>query len=118
MTDIYGQHTAAFSTVSAYVIVRDGARVGTIAFKYPRDGAGRLYAYVHFHGTEMVRGFAAGGGYDKHSAACASAARAIVYKIGERPDYLEHFVTALAEDDGFSWHHHLRVAGFSVWQAI
>jgi hypothetical protein len=118
MASIYDKHRAAFDAVSAYVIMRDGARIGTIAFKYPRDGAGRLYAYVHFHGIEMVRGFAAGGGYDKHSAACASAARAMVYKIGEKPEYLDHFVTALAADDGHGWDAALRRHGFDVWQAV
>lgn len=118
MINIYDKHRAAFDAVSAYVIVRDGERVGTIAFKYPRDGAGRLYAYVHFHGIAMVRGFAAGGGYDKHSAACASAARAMVVKTGEGTVHLDAFVTALAKDDGFGWDHNLRIAGFSVWQAV
>ena len=117
MINIYDKHRAAFDAVSAYVIVRDGERVGTIAFKYPRDGAGRLYAYVHFHGIAMVRGGAAGGGYDKHSAACASAARAMVV-CNEKPVYLDHFVTALAKDDGFGWDRNLRSHGFDVWQAV
>ena len=72
---IYDQHRAAFSNVSAYVVMHGGERVATVAIKYPRDGAGRLYAYVHWLGVPMVRGFAGGGGYDKRSAACASAAR-------------------------------------------
>ncbi len=118
MTSIYDQHRAAFDAVSAYVIVRDGARVGTIAIKCPRDGAGRLYAYVHFHGAEMVRGFAAGGGYDKHSAACARAVKAIDRAAyGDFP-HINAFIDALAKDDGCGWDHHLRMAGFSVWQAV
>jgi hypothetical protein len=118
MAKIYDQHRAAFDAVSAYVIARHGEQVGTIAFKYPRDGAGRLYAYVHFHGIEMVRGFAAGGGYDKHSAACAAAARAMAVKTGEGALYLGHFVTALAKDDGHGWAAALRDNGFTVWQAV
>lgn len=47
MAKIYDQHRAAFSNVSAYVITLDGEKVATIAIKFPRDGAGRLYAYVH-----------------------------------------------------------------------
>ena len=118
MTNIYDQHDAAFDAVSAYVIVRDGARIGTIAFKYPRDGAGRLYAYVHFHCAEMVRGFAAGGGYDKHSAACARAVKAIDRAAyGDFP-HIGVFIDALAKDDGCGWDHHLRMAGFAVWQAV
>ena len=75
MPDIYDQHKAAFPSVSAYVVLHNGERVATIAFKHPRDGSGRLYAYVHWLGVEMVRGFAGGYGYDKHSAACADAAQ-------------------------------------------
>lgn len=56
MTKIYEQHDAAFSRVSAYVVARNGERVATIAFKFPADGAGRLWAYVHWLGLEMVRG--------------------------------------------------------------
>lgn len=80
MSDIYDQHRAAFANVSAYVILRGGERVATIAFKFPRDGAGRLYAYVHWIGVPMVRGFAAGGGYDKRSAAVADAAQKAIAK--------------------------------------
>ena len=73
MSSIYEQHAASFANVAAYVILCDGERVATIAFKFPRDGAGRLYAYVHWIGAEMVRGSANGYGYDKRSAACAAA---------------------------------------------
>jgi len=123
MSDIYEQHTAAFANVSAYVIMRDGSRVATIAFKFPRDGAGRLYAYVHWLGFPMVRGWAGGGGYDKRSAAVASAAKLI-----KAPDVewtgLEHhpqlpaFIAAIAKDDGMEWHNNLRAAGFDVLQAV
>ena len=123
VTNIYDQHRAAFANVSAYVICRKGERVATIAFKYPRDGAGRLYAYVHVHGVPMVRGFAAGGGYDKHSAACADAARRIGLKALE-PELVQYasdrnaIVEALMHDDGFHWDRHLRDAGFDVFQAV
>ena len=66
---IYEQHDAAFRHVNAYVIMRGRERVGTVAIKYPRDGAGRLWAYVHFLGMPMVRGYAGGYGYDKKTAA-------------------------------------------------
>lgn len=124
---IYNQHAAAFGNVSAYVVMQGAERVATIAFKYPRDGAGRLYAYVHWIGTPMVRGFAAGGGYDKHAAACASAAR-------KMPDHADEggarfcdagelvrfsrFRDALAMDDGHRWSDQLRRAGFTVFQAV
>ena len=72
--DAYAQHRAAFASVSAYVILdHKGERIATVALKYPRDGAGRLYAYFHLHGVPMVRAFASGGGYDKASAAISTA---------------------------------------------
>ena len=75
MKTIYQQHDAAFTQVSAGVILKGGAKVGTIAFKYPKDGAGRLWCYLHLIGSTMVRGSAAGYGYDKRSAALEVAAR-------------------------------------------
>ena len=79
MTKIYEQHEAAFKYTAAYVVLNtDFQRVATIAFKFPKDGAGRLYAYVHWLGCEMVRGFAGGYGYDKTSAAVESAIEKLV----------------------------------------
>jgi hypothetical protein len=129
MADVYEQHRASFGAVSAYVIARDGVRVATIAFKSPRDGAGRLLAYVHWLGTEMVRGWASGCGYDKRSAACASAAavwqkreRAAHAEAGDLPraehESKRRFFAAIAKDDGTEWHNRFRDAGFTVWQAV
>jgi len=123
MTDIYDLHSKAFENVSAYVILKDGERVATVAFRYPRDGAGRLWAYVHWFGTEMARGYASGGGYDKHSAACAAAVRAIKPISGwenlnaKAPDYMA-FRAAMALDNGTYWYDQLRLAGFTVLQAV
>jgi hypothetical protein len=128
-TNIYRQHEAAFANVSAYAVLQDGKMVATIAFKFPRDGAGRLYAYVHWIGTDMVRGYAAGGGYDKRSAACAHAASkmqgrregrigAACEVVWSKPDPMspEHaaFRNALAKDDGHGWDRNLRDAGFDA----
>ena len=121
MSDIYEQHRAAFRNVAAYVVMRDGERVATVAFKYPQDGAGRLYAYVHWIGSPMVRGCASGGGYDKATAACSAA----VANRGLR-NYADHdgplsaikFVQALDADRGPTWDSALREAGFIVWQAV
>ena len=115
MPNIYDQHKAAFPNVSAYVIARNGKKVATIAFKYPRDGAGRLYAYVHWLGVPMVRGFAGGYGYDKHSAAVASAVRKISM---DAPEPISAFVAALVTDDGPYWNNRLEAAGFQVWSAV
>ena len=131
MTDIYDQHQKAFPRVSAYVIAKDGERVATIAFKFPVDGAGRLYAYVHWFGVTMVRGFAGGYGYDKRSAACADAARKLPdgwkaqdesladhSKAGVEKARESGFLAALERDDGSSWNRRLEDAGFQVWSAL
>ena len=118
MSDIYEQHKASFGDVSAFVIAKGGGRVATIAIKFPRDGAGRLYAYVHWLGTEMVRGFASGGGYDKRSAACANAARKHIDKTPSIDVPQRVFWSALAKNGGLSWDGELRQAGFEVWSAV
>lgn len=129
MSDIYKQHEAAFAKVSAYVIAKDGERVATIAFKFPRDGAGRLYAYVHWFGVQMVRGWASGYGYDKRSAAASVAAKklhaVIQSELAHEPTASRHdainaikLYDALRPDDGMTWDRRLRDAGFDVWQAV
>jgi hypothetical protein len=119
MTDIYDQHRAAFANVSAYVVLNSkGERIATVAFKYPRVGAGRLYAYVHWLGLPMVRGFASGGGYDKHSAAVASAAYLINRNDLPDSEPLAAFLKATRADDGHSWDRRLLDAGFTVIQAV
>ena len=119
--DVYDQHRASFPQVSAYVIMHGTRQVGTIAFKYPRDGAGRLYAYVHWFGVHMARGYAGGGGYDKRSAACASAARRMPANLPEgyeNDGSFTAFKAAISQDDGHEWHSHLRKFGFDVLQAV
>ena len=119
MIDIYEQHRQAFAQVSAYVVMRGDDRVATVAIKFPRDGAGRLYAYVHWIGAEMTRGFAGGGGYDKRTAACASAARKLSIPADMRDaEGAAAFKAALLVDDGNDSSEHLRRAGFTVWQAV
>lgn len=122
MADIYDQHKAAFASVSAYVVLDDkGERVATVAFKYPRDGAGRLYCYLQIFGTSMVRDFAGGFGYAKHDAAIHKASRRI--KLTGVPSYANLDATIAAfqgalKDSGYSWQHELREAGFTVHQAV
>lgn len=114
---IYDQHDKAFNRVSAFVIVKDGERVATVAIKFPADGAGRLYAYVHWLGLEMVRGWANGYGYDKRSAAVSDACTRMC-KAGETPAASWPFTAALTCSDGTDWTRALEKAGFTVWQAI
>ena len=125
MPDIYDQHRAAFANVSAYIVMKNGERIASVAFKYPRNGAGRLYAYVHVFGTEMVRGFAGGYGYDKHSAAVEDAIR----KAGSTEpghlrsawlDTVDAIRSAILDTNagGQYWDRRLRDAGYDVWQAV
>lgn len=128
MADIYEQHRAAFASVSAFVILDGAERVATVAIKFPRDGAGRLYAYVHWIGTEMVRGFANGFGYDKRTAACSSAAKRMKPAAAfdnerehirlEMAGRYEAFRAAMLADTGMDWTGQLRAAGFTVLQAV
>jgi hypothetical protein len=123
MTKIYDQHEAAFARVSAFVVLGESQeRVANIAFKHPADGAGRLYAYVHWFGIEMVRGHAAGGGYDKKTGACSAARLPFPKKVedalGLRYAEYERFRNALASDRGPTWDQALRQAGFTVLQAV
>lgn len=142
MTDIYDQHAAHFAKVQAYVILRNGERVATIAFKFPADGAGRLYAYVHWLGVPMVRGFAGGYGYDKRSAAVESAVRKIeavnreaeVHNLAKQGatsaaqaeamcaiadrELQTAFIDAIRAPNGHYFDRKLEHAGFTVLQAV
>jgi hypothetical protein len=134
--NIYDQHSAAFSNVSAFVILGketddkgNPVRVATVALKFPKDGAGRLYAYVHWFGLPMVRGFAAGGGYDKRTAAVAAAirnAKADMNDAAQDPARISdqnarslfEFRKALLIDSGSDWTRQLQDVGFTVLQAV
>mgnify|MGYP006961546718 CR=1 FL=1 len=125
MSNIYDQHRAAFGNVSAYVILRGRNVVGNVAFKFPRDGAGRLYAYVHFHGAPMVRGFASGYGYDKRTAAVEDAFKKIdpanldAYHANSTRAEYARFVNAIdGAKDGQDWGRSLENAGYTVAQAV
>lgn len=121
MPTTYEQHDKAFANVSAYVIAKDGERVATISLKFPKDGAGRLWAYVHWIGTPMVRGSAGGYGYDKRSAAVEVATRTMPVSLHNpdcRDGQYQDFIAALAADGGEYFDDRLRKAGFDVWQAI
>lgn len=119
---IYDQHQAAFANVSAFVLLVDGERIGTVALKFPRDGAGRLTAYVHVLGLPMVRGFASGFGYDKRSAAVEDAVKRIVFDDTGRSEDANKFAAliqrTLAPDSGDDWNRRLEKAGFTVLQAV
>jgi hypothetical protein len=126
MSDIYAQFDAAFSRVSAFAILKDGELVAKVALKFPADGAGRLYAYVHWLGIEMTRGMAGGYGYDKRSAAVSDAAAKAIkaHANDERQEATDStfhratFFRELAAINGGDWARVLEGAGFTVIQAV
>ncbi len=127
MVNIYDLHNKAFANVSAYVILKDGEKVATVAFKYPKDGAGRLWCYLHVLGLPMVRDYAGGYGYDKRSAAFKSAAHAqtlIKLEKWQTSDYSDEYALAdsvyqaVAARDGYDWDRELTEAGFTVLKAV
>lgn len=119
MTDIYEQHDKHFSHVQSFAILdKDCNFVAKIAIKFPASGEGRLYAYVHWIGLQMVRGHATGYGYDKKSAAMSTAAAHLKPPAQGPVVSFELFRAALAHDNGMTWDRHLRDAGFTVLQTI
>lgn len=124
MTNIYDQHDAAFKSVQAFVIVKDGEKIGKVAIKFPKDGANRLYAYVHIHGAPMVRAYAGGCGYDKSTAAVQEAISKVYTSSNPDKDTKEYNDLALAiqasmsKADRKGWGNALRDAGFTVFQAV
>lgn len=97
-----------------------------MAIKFPADGASRLYAYVHWLGCRMERGYADGYGYDKRSAAVAAAICKInphtdLSSISMNPDSValrKDFIAAAGEMDSQDWTRAVEKAGFVVWQAV
>lgn len=122
MTNIFDQYQAAFNNVSAYAVMKEGEIVANIVFKFPKNGAGRVFAYVHWLGLEMVRGSATGGGYDKRSAAVSNAADNAVRTVEIDAEDINlartTFFRELQDADGRDWTWRLRDAGFCVHQVV
>ncbi len=126
MSKIYDLHSAAFAQVSAYIILKDGEKVATVAFKYPKDGAGRVWCYLHVVGLEMVRGYAGGYGYDKTSAAFDDAAKAqtkVEKAEHQREDVYKKLINESEYiygclEDSHDWTRCLRDANYMVLKAV
>ena len=74
MTTVYDKQAKHFSKVSAYVIIdSEGDQKGTMQVKYPNDGMGKLFLYLHLYGSTMVQVSVSGCGFDKLSAAIQKA---------------------------------------------
>jgi len=114
---IYDQHDKYFRDVCAYAVIHDGEPVARISVRFPRDGAGRLYAYAHWLGRQMVRGSASGGGYDKTGAALHDAARRRE-QVANEGGRETAFWQAIGTDSGFHFQRRLEDAGFRVLQTL
>lgn len=120
---IYDQHDKAFNQVQAYITFKivDGVphNIAKIAFKFPKDGAGRLWCYVHVLGTPMARGNANGYGYDKRSAAITIAANNIPYDKGSKDEAeIVALQQALFNCESKGFDRALRDAGYVLLQAV
>ena len=77
----------AFNLVSAYVVLDQDTMqpIAKIALKYPKDGAGRLHAYIHVIGMDVQHSYAGGYGYDKRTAAIINASKHCLSVIESKP---------------------------------
>lgn len=93
-----------------------GLHAGRIVFRYPRDGAGRLYCYAQVWGAAMVRGWAGGYGYDKRSAAVESAVGRLDMEPDTKPaaPHIKAWKAAMAGPGGERWSRRLEMAGYQV----
>ncbi len=127
---IYDQHGKAFSNVSSAALVKQGRQIGTIAFKWPKDGAGRLTCYLHVHGLTMVKGSASGYGYDKASASFEQAIKALAieleaynsdeqFKNDETSKLVASIVKKCADCEGLGWDFALlKIRGLKVFTTL
>lgn len=115
MSDIYRKFDRAFANVDAYCVLKDGKPVARVCLKYPKDGAGRLTAFVQVYGFEMKRGWASGYGYDKATAAVSSCAPLFAHLEGvdETAARVAADFAAL-KDAGHRWDAQLRLMGYEV----
>jgi hypothetical protein len=117
MPTVYEKHDKAFEVVSAGALVVNGVQIGTLAFKFPKDGAGRLTCFFHIYGSQMVAGFAGGYGYDKKSAALEDACRNLCEV--EHASTLEQYPSLKGLDcEGDSFDRALQKAGIQYFSAV
>lgn len=94
MTTTCEKHDKHFAKVEAWVIVNEqGEKTGTMSIKLPSDGMGKLFLYLHLHGSEMVQVSVSGCGFDKRSVAIQKAAEAYTKDLTFKND--RDFIEAL-----------------------
>jgi hypothetical protein len=115
---IYDQFDRATANFNAVALIRDGVPVGRVLIKHGSAAT----AYVHIWGTEMTKGHAGGGGYDKSTAAVILAARKVVMPDKRRVRECEA-VAAMQEAfadgrDGMGWEQRFEKFGFTIARVI
>jgi len=123
MKSSYEKKSAAFPLVASFAIINNGQPVGTLAYKFPKDGAGRLTCFLHFHGYSMTTGYATGYGYDKKSAAlevAASHADLILVNDYTKKSAIDEFpvIKALQNIGGSDAYTVFKQNGFDLFQTI
>lgn len=109
MKNVYDQNQAHFKLVSAYAIVNaQGEQVGIMNAKYPNDGMGKLFVYLHLFGSTMKRTSVSGCGYDKLGSALYKLAKTYASEQDNdtvlKPETIEFLKELEACDSGFdSW---------------
>lgn len=117
MKTIYEKHSTAFSNVSAYCMVDNNQRfIGNIAFKFPKDGAGRLQCFLHFHGEKMAQGIAGGYGYDKIGASFENAVENYISQQGN--NNVPTGIDACMDIEGLDFQTALRKIGIHCYSAV
>ena len=128
--DIWQKHDKHFAQVKACAILdSEGKHILNVSWKYPNDGAGRLYCYVHIIGLAPSQGMAGGYGYDKTSAALQSAFEK--YKpyepfyngepesdIVRKNETIAHFKAMFKNIGGQDWHNVFRDNGYQVLNVL
>ena len=120
MTDNIYEEFGKILDGQALAILHKGEVIGRIVNRYSPSG-NSCFAYVHLHGTRMLKGRAGGGGYDRQSAAinrCAEKAYARLEAGESFFGYEKDFWECCAMDDGYGPVHHLRERGFQIVQVL
>ena len=116
MNTVYDKFDKHFAQASVWVIVNEqGEQVGKMAAKYPKDGMGKLYLYLHLYGSEMVQVSVSGCGFDKLSVAIQKAGE--VYSKGLTFKNDRDFIEALKQvnHDFSNWN---KYGTYKFFQAI
>lgn len=108
----YAAFDRAFSNVSAYIIIHNGAAIGRVAFKHGVS----VQCYAQVWGSDMQRGKAGGGGYDRSTAAVEQAFARMggTDANAAAAEHVTAIKAAMAGTDGKRWTQRLEEAGYTI----